>query len=145
MSKELDLPFLALSQFSRAPERRRDPRPVLSDLQKFGSVTRDADTVAFIFREEVYRPEKKRLRGLAELILAKQRNGPLVRLSNSAMVMPRSASISSIEIPPCLSRDASPARIAVRSPSEIGSSSTGVALLFEVLCGFGHGYLTCFL
>ncbi|HEY3939869.1 MAG TPA: DnaB-like helicase C-terminal domain-containing protein, partial [Bryobacteraceae bacterium] len=77
MSKELRVPFLVLSQLSRAPETRPgDHRPMLSDLRESGSIEQDADLVAFIFREEVYRPDKESLKGTAELILAKQRNGP---------------------------------------------------------------------
>jgi replicative DNA helicase len=81
MSKELRVPFLVLSQLSRAPETRPgDHRPMLSDLRESGSIEQDADMVAFIFREEVYRPDKESLKGLAEVILAKQRNGPTGRI-----------------------------------------------------------------
>lgn len=81
MTKELRVPFLVLSQLSRAPETRTgDHRPMLSDLRESGSIEQDADLVAFIFREEVYRPDKESLKGLAELILAKQRNGPTGRI-----------------------------------------------------------------
>jgi len=81
MSKELRVPFLVLSQLSRAPETRTgDHRPMLSDLRESGSIEQDADLVGFIFREEVYRPDKESLKGLAELILAKQRNGPTGRV-----------------------------------------------------------------
>lgn len=77
MSKELRVPFLVLSQLSRAPESRPgDHRPMLSDLRESGSIEQDADLVAFIFREEVYRPDKESLKGTAELIVSKQRNGP---------------------------------------------------------------------
>jgi len=78
MSKELDCPFLVLSQLSRATETRQgDHRPQLSDLRESGSIEQDADLVGFIFREEVYKRDREDLRGLAELILAKQRNGPI--------------------------------------------------------------------
>ncbi len=81
MSKELRVPFLVLSQLSRAPESRPgDHRPMLSDLRESGSIEQDADMVGFIFREEVYRPDKESLKGMAELILAKQRNGPTGRV-----------------------------------------------------------------
>jgi len=78
LAKEMNLPMLVLSQLSRAPETRQgDHRPQLSDLRESGSIEQDADLVAFIFREEVYRPQDEDLRGRAELIIAKQRNGPI--------------------------------------------------------------------
>ncbi len=81
MSKELRVPFLVLSQLSRATETRQgDHRPILSDLRESGSIEQDADMVGFIFREEVSRPDKESLKGIAELILAKQRNGPTGRV-----------------------------------------------------------------
>jgi replicative DNA helicase len=81
LAKELNLPLLVLSQLSRAPETRQgDHRPQLSDLRESGSIEQDADLVAFIFREEVYKRDREDLRGLAELILAKQRNGPVGKI-----------------------------------------------------------------
>jgi replicative DNA helicase len=77
LAKELDVPMLVLSQLSRAPDMRPgDHRPQLSDLRESGSIEQDADVVAFIFREEVYKPDREDLRGQAELMLSKQRNGP---------------------------------------------------------------------
>jgi replicative DNA helicase len=77
LAKELECPMMVLSQLSRAPEiRQGDRRPQLSDLRDSGSIEQDADLVGFIFREEVYKPERQDLRGVAELIMAKQRNGP---------------------------------------------------------------------
>lgn len=77
MSKDIDCHFLVLSQLSRATEQRAgDKRPVLSDLRESGSIEQDADLVGFLFRESMYKRDREDLRGLAELILAKQRNGP---------------------------------------------------------------------
>ncbi len=82
MSKDLNVPFLVLSQLSRAPEQRiGDHRPQLADLRESGSIEQDADMVAFIFRPEVYQKDREDLRGVAELILAKQRNGPTGKIN----------------------------------------------------------------
>lgn len=78
MAKELDVPFVVLSQLSRASETRPgDHKPQLSDLRDSGSIEQDADLVGFIFREEVYHRDREDLKGVAELIIAKQRNGPI--------------------------------------------------------------------
>lgn len=75
LAKELDVPVVALSQLSRAPEARNPPKPLMSDLRESGSIEQDADVVAFIFREDYYN-ETDENKGLAELIISKQRNGP---------------------------------------------------------------------
>lgn len=75
LAKEMDVPVVALSQLSRAPEARNPPKPLMSDLRESGSIEQDADVVAFIYREDYYK-ETEENKGLAELIVSKQRNGP---------------------------------------------------------------------
>ncbi len=78
MAKDLDVPFIVLSQLSRASETRPgDHKPQLSDLRDSGSIEQDADLVGFIYREEVYKRDREDVKGLADLIIAKQRNGPI--------------------------------------------------------------------
>lgn len=78
MAKDLNVPFLVLSQLSRASETRPgDRKPLLSDLRDSGSIEQDADLVAFIHREEIYKKDDESVKGLADLIIAKQRNGPI--------------------------------------------------------------------
>lgn len=77
LAGECQIPILLLSQLSRAGSRRSDPRPMLSDLRDSGTIEQDADTVMFIWREELLKRDREDLRGLADLIIAKQRNGPV--------------------------------------------------------------------
>lgn len=78
MAKELRIPVVGVSQLSRAPEKmRKEPKPMLSDLRESGAIEQDADVVIFIYRPDYYHPEDEAIKGIAEVTVAKQRNGPL--------------------------------------------------------------------
>ena len=112
LAKELDVPVVALSQLSRAVEQRHDRHPTMSDLRESGAIEQDADVILFIYREEVYYPDNEELKGYAELIVGKQRNGPIGKIDLTFIAhLTRFENYSSLDGSPRRPRAMRPAKV----------------------------------
>lgn len=100
LAKEIDVPMVALAQLNRKVEERSNRRPMLSDLRESGAIEQDADVIVFLYRDEVYnKKEDNPKRGLAEVIIGKQRNGPVGELE-LAFISPYTAFENLVDVPP---------------------------------------------
>ena len=100
LGRELNIPVIAMAQLNRMPEGRQDKRPLMSDLRESGAIEQDADVVLLIHREEYYKPHDDSVKGTAELVIAKQRNGPTGNVTLSFnRKLTRFANLSIVPVP----------------------------------------------